>query len=480
MKQNVCPNCGQLYDTELSKCPLCGTAPQVVTADNPAQRKRISELERKQRKADRKEAELEARRRRKSDRMIQDAEEERSLEEEAARRKEEKRRMKEEKRSAKKGGEELLIRRGSSYTPEPVPTPVVTPVPARTSRRPAVQEQAVAADRTRVPRIFLVVSVILLAAAILIGSTYLLWKKDIVKLPVYEKLYARHHDVTEPAATAPGGSEPESSSKNAVVFPDEPTDRPSSQATELPTAPATEAPTGGATEAPAETQTELPTEAPTEVPTETPAETEAPTETVLPTEPPTELPEPTEPLTEDSCRVLTLNTQEMTLDHVGALGQIIATTEPNPTKDRKKFSSSDESVATVSPVGAVTATGAGTAVITVTCGRQTAACTVICDFDDPNATSELPEIDVNELILNKDDMTFFGPGESFPLSITNVPTGTPIVWRSLDETICTVSESGRVIAVGKGTTRVIATYGDLSASCWVRCRFPEEEETEAP
>ena len=64
INKNVCPNCGQLYDTELARCPLCGTAPQVVDTDAPVQRRRITEAERRQRRAERKEAEQEARRRR--------------------------------------------------------------------------------------------------------------------------------------------------------------------------------------------------------------------------------------------------------------------------------------------------------------------------------------------------------------------------------------------------------------------------------
>ena len=105
LNKNVCPNCGQLYDTNLSKCPLCGTAPQVVDTADPVQRKRITEAERKQRRAERKEAEQEARRRRKDAQFMRDADEERALEEEEARRKEEKRRRKEEKRAARRGSE---------------------------------------------------------------------------------------------------------------------------------------------------------------------------------------------------------------------------------------------------------------------------------------------------------------------------------------------------------------------------------------
>ena len=72
LNKNVCPNCGQLYDTSLSKCPLCGTAPQVVENADPVQRRRITETERRQRRADQKEADQEARRRKRDARFLED------------------------------------------------------------------------------------------------------------------------------------------------------------------------------------------------------------------------------------------------------------------------------------------------------------------------------------------------------------------------------------------------------------------------
>ena len=126
-------------------------------------------------------------------------------------------------------------------------------------------------------------------------------------------------------------------------------------------------------------------------------------------------------------------------------------------------------MAKVSPVGIVTAVGPGTAVITVRCGEVSAECSVVCDFDS-TAVTELP-LDVTELVLVKDDMTFFAAGENYVLSVTNVPVGTIVQWKSLDESVCTVDGAGHVVAVGAGTTRVVATVGSLSAECWVRCRF---------
>jgi hypothetical protein len=63
------------------------------------------------------------------------------------------------------------------------------------------------------------------------------------------------------------------------------------------------------------------------------------------------------------------------------------------------------------------------------------------------------------------------------LSVTNVPIGTPVSWRSLGEAVCTVDAGGHVVAVGSGTTRVYATVGEKETFCWVRCKF---EDTQIP
>ena len=78
---------------------------------------------------------------------------------------------------------------------------------------------------------------------------------------------------------------------------------------------------------------------------------------------------------------------------------------------------------------------------------------------------------MDHLSLNKDDMTFFNPGENYVLTVTNVPAGTFVEWKTMDESIATVDENGQVVAVGPGTTRVLAIVDDLQAECWVRCRF---------
>ncbi len=195
INKNVCPNCGQLYDTTLAKCPLCGTAPQVVEAETGVQRRRITEAERRQRRAERKEAEQEARRRQKDEQLLRDAEEERLFEEAEAARKQEKLRKKMEKKAQKdlKAGRTPVA---APAAPEPAPqpdeTPLVprraaTPAPAKVTRPPQPEPRP-AKDRGRVPRGLLVFSTLLLLLTLAIGGSYLAWKTKLLDIPIYDKL----------------------------------------------------------------------------------------------------------------------------------------------------------------------------------------------------------------------------------------------------------------------------------------------------
>ena len=393
LNKNVCPNCGQLYDTSLAKCPLCGTAPQVVETDEPIQRRRITEAERKQRRTDRKEADQESRRKKWDASFQEEDEEVRLIEEEDALRREEKRRQREEKKAARR----MEKNNAATGIPNSV-IPGFTPSPARDGRGP-MPEVIPERDRRRIPRVFLALSSIVLAASLLVGGTYLLWKTDVMKLPIYDKLAA----------------------KNGV----------------------------------AETKPSKPEEVETTKPSK-PAETTAsPTlfrgEGAIP------------------CTGITLEQSSIVFTEAGEQTQLLAELLPEDTTDERFFSSSDPTIAKVSPVGIVTAVGPGEVEITVSCGEKKAVCKVLCDFAAPTAPTLPP--DVTELVLERDDISFFAPGENYMLSITNIPLGTQVQWKSLDENVCTVDAGGHVVAVGQGTTRVVATVDNLTVECIVRCPF---------
>jgi len=168
------------------------------------------------------------------------------------------------------------------------------------------------------------------------------------------------------------------------------------------------------------------------------------------------------------------------LIHVSAL--------PENTTDAIIFTSSDESVAVVGEDGTVTAVGEGEAVITILCGAEQIQCNVVCDFVEettappentiPETTvpeTTVPETTVPEetlidvvLEINRFDMTFAFKGDCFQLGIPAELTYEDITWTSENPNIAKV-ENGLVTAVGYGTTKIYAEYGDQKVECIVRC-----------
>lgn len=173
LNKNVCPKCGQLYDLEFPACPVCGTPAQVLNDPNqqPVQRRRLTEAERRQRQQDNKRAEAEARRQQREARRAADAAEERELEEEEERLREERRRKRMERRgmaAADNGSEQ-----GSGM-----------PAKERRQRIPKSQKP----KGPPVPAAFSIISIILLVIALAIGGMYLLWRAGKLSFPLFDKL----------------------------------------------------------------------------------------------------------------------------------------------------------------------------------------------------------------------------------------------------------------------------------------------------
>ncbi len=121
----------------------------------------------------------------------------------------------------------------------------------------------------------------------------------------------------------------------------------------------------------------------------------------------------------------------------------------------------------------VTAVGYGQAKIEITCGDQTASCTVICL--DPNAPVDPTEAtEPEEFVpqLNYPlDASLFSRGEKLMLRVTNLPTGMKVNWTSDDVTVAKVDQNGIVTAISGGKTIVTAQVGDQIAEVLVRCTF---------
>lgn len=206
------------------------------------------------------------------------------------------------------------------------------------------------------------------------------------------------------------------------------------------------------------------------------------------------------------CTGLTVETSLVELAGVGETQKLSVTVEPAGTTDQVVFSSSDETIASVSEDGAVTAVAPGQAVITITCGQFQAKCRVVCSFNDGNPDETIPEItdeptvpeestaptettppvtnppEENTFKLNRSDITMSYKGEKWTL-YTGSLSLSQIKWTSDDESIAKIT-NGTVVAVSPGTTEVHGEYNGVKATCIIRCRWSEEtdpgEETTAP
>ena len=159
---------------------------------------------------------------------------------------------------------------------------------------------------------------------------------------------------------------------------------------------------------------------------------------------------------------LSKNTLELT---VGDQASLDATISPdNATNKKISWSSSKESVATVTPDGIVEAVSAGTAFITAT--SEDSGVSAKCEI-----TVKEKVISVTGIALNKTSLSLT-EGEEFTLEATVTPdnaTNKEISWASDNEAVVTVSSAGVVKALRAGTASITATTVDQgkTASCAV-------------
>ena len=184
-----------------------------------------------------------------------------------------------------------------------------------------------------------------------------------------------------------------------------------------------------------------------------------------------------------SCTGLILDFSTALFEQKGDAKLLTVSAEPKDTTDVITFKSSDETVATVTIDGKITAVGKGTAVITVVCGDVSAECTVVCDFEDETTaptdettdptegTTEATTPSVDEFRLNRKDITFGAKNDSWVLYSGTIAKNL-VKFSSENESIATFVD-GKVVAVGPGTTNVYAEYEGKKVSCVIRCNFQE-------
>ena len=164
-----------------------------------------------------------------------------------------------------------------------------------------------------------------------------------------------------------------------------------------------------------------------------------------------------------------LDKAELTLKE-GESVTLTATVEPvGATNKKVSWSSNNASVASVDAEGKVTAVSSGEAAIIVTTedGDHTATCIV----------TVLKR--VTGVTLDKTSITIVKGGTA-KLTATVTPYSAAdknVTWKSSDEKIATVDESGNVLGVGFGTTSVAVTTDDggFTAACEVRVTLASPE-----
>ena len=168
----------------------------------------------------------------------------------------------------------------------------------------------------------------------------------------------------------------------------------------------------------------------------------------------------------EEIRVASISLSKSTLElTVGDQASLDATISPdNATNKKISWSSSKESVATVTPDGIVEAVSAGTTFITAT--SEDSGVNAKCEI-----TVKEKVINVTGIALNKTSLSLT-EGEEFTLEATVTPdnaTNKEITWTSDNEAVATVSAEGVVKALRAGTTSITATTVDQgkSASCAV-------------
>ncbi|MBQ6302047.1 MAG: Ig-like domain-containing protein [Bacteroidales bacterium] len=161
---------------------------------------------------------------------------------------------------------------------------------------------------------------------------------------------------------------------------------------------------------------------------------------------------------------VSLNNTSLTMTEGETQSLVANVTPENATDKSLSWSSSNNSVATISSDGQVTAVSAGTATITVKTndGGKTATCTV---------TVKAKVISVTGVSLDKYYLTLT-EDETYNLTATVTPenaTNKSVTWTSSNTTVATVSSNGLVTAKTPGSAEITVKTNDggSTATCYI-------------
>lgn len=169
--------------------------------------------------------------------------------------------------------------------------------------------------------------------------------------------------------------------------------------------------------------------------------------------------------TEYPCESISLNTSSVILTSESSTYQLIPTIIPDNCTDIISYETSNNSVAIVDNNGLITLVNDGNCEITVTCGSQTATCSVIV---------ESVSVDCDTITLSETSITLTDKSQhDITATVTPESCTYEISWSSEDDAVVTIDNGGHMTAVANGTTNIIATCGSKSASCSVTVSLEE-------
>jgi len=186
-----------------------------------------------------------------------------------------------------------------------------------------------------------------------------------------------------------------------------------------------------------------------------------------------------------ACTGLTVSPEELTFKEDGQKNRLTVTTEPADCTEKIVFESADETIASVSEDGEVTAVAPGATSVIVSCGEYAKSVPVGCEFipsvdpadvmpEPAPGTDQEPdgESESGELAISSEDFTLFYAGETTRLTVSG-KSGS-VEWSTTDPSVATVKD-GTVTAVAPGTATITATVGGESVKAIARCRFEATE-----
>ncbi len=203
------------------------------------------------------------------------------------------------------------------------------------------------------------------------------------------------------------------------------------------------------------------------------------------------------------CQSLVLTSGTAELSEPGQYFLLHVQPMPEDTTDVITYSSANESIATVTEDGKITAVAEGETVIYITCGNSQLNCPVVVKFVEETeppteapVETTLPETEPTEetapieetapaeettaptqsglkdvtLKLKKTDISL-GVYYQYTLVLDCDLEPTEVEWSSEHPHIATVDENGVVEAKKEGTTAITAKYGDQTVQCIIRCSY---------